>query len=57
MMTWTTLYEWLNLYPVKVGIMFTLLVLLYFIRGGELLPKPEKIWSFFRWLGFKEKRP
>ncbi len=52
-----TLYEWLNLYPVKIGMIFTLLVLLYFIKDGELLPRPQKIWKLFRWLGCKEKRP
>jgi hypothetical protein len=56
-MVWTTLHDWINLYPVKVGMMFALLVVLYFIRGGELLPRPLKIWCLFRWMGFKEKRP
>jgi hypothetical protein len=53
------LYQWLNLYPVKVGLMFVLLVVLYFIRDGELLPQPskDKIWCLFRWLGFKIKSP
>jgi hypothetical protein len=37
--------------------MFALLVILYFIRGGELMPAPEKIWKLFRWMGCKEKRP
>jgi hypothetical protein len=54
-----TLYQWLNLYPVKVGMMFALLVILYLIRDGELLPQPrkDKIWCLFRWLGFKIKNP
>jgi hypothetical protein len=55
-----TLYQWLNLYPVKVGLLYALLVILYFIRDGELLPKPAKIWCLLRWMGFKEnkeKRP
>jgi len=52
-----TLYEWLNLYPVKVGMIFALLVILYHIKDGELVPAPTKIWKLFRWLGCKEKRP
>ena len=53
---WKALYEWTSQFPVQLGLIFALMVVLYFIKEGELLPRPIKIWCLFRWIGCKEKR-